>query len=46
MCRGWELAADRKALTLHLREGVVWSDGTPTTAHDGYGMTGPRSLRV
>ena len=30
----WESSADGRAHTLHLREGVVWSDGTAFTAAD------------
>lgn len=30
----WEMSADGRTYTLHLREGVTWSDGTPFTAAD------------
>ena len=31
---GWEISDDYKELTVHLREGLKWSDGTPlTTEH-------------
>ena len=30
----WESSADGRTHTLHLRQGVVWSDGTPFTAAD------------
>jgi peptide/nickel transport system substrate-binding protein len=30
----WESSADGRTHTLHLRRGVVWSDGTPFTAGD------------
>src|SRR5688572_25835630 len=30
----WESAADGLSHTLHLRDGVLWSDGTPFTAED------------
>jgi peptide/nickel transport system substrate-binding protein len=30
----WETSADAKTFTLTLRDGVVWSDGTPFTAAD------------
>lgn len=31
---GWEFSKDGKVLTLHLREGLKWSDGYPATAED------------
>lgn len=31
---GWELSADAKTLTVHLREGIRWSDGEPFTSED------------
>jgi len=30
----WEFSEDLKALTLHLRKGIKWSDGVPYTADD------------
>jgi len=30
----WEISADNKTFTLHLRNGVTWSDGTPFTSAD------------
>ena len=30
----WEIAADNKTFTFHLRKGVCWSDGHPFTADD------------
>ncbi len=30
----WEVSPDGLTYTFHLREGLVWSDGTPHTAHD------------
>ena len=30
----WEISADNKIFTLHLRNGVTWSDGTPFTSAD------------
>lgn len=30
----WELSADQKTWTFHLREGLRWSDGTPLTTDD------------
>lgn len=34
LVRGFEMSADNKVLTLHLRRGMKWSDGTPFTADD------------
>lgn len=34
LARRWELSEDRTALTFHLRDDVVWHDGTPVTASD------------
>ena len=31
---GFDLSPDAKVLTLHLRHGLRWSDGTPCTADD------------
>lgn len=30
----WEVSEDGRTWTFHLREGQMWSDGTPLTAHD------------
>ncbi len=30
----WEFSPDRRTLTFHLRDDVVWSDGVPVTAED------------
>jgi peptide/nickel transport system substrate-binding protein len=30
----WDVTADGKVLTFHLREGITWHDGAPFTAHD------------
>jgi peptide/nickel transport system substrate-binding protein len=30
----WEFSPDRRVLTFHLRDDVVWSDGVPVTAED------------
>jgi peptide/nickel transport system substrate-binding protein len=34
LARGWEFGADSLTVTFALRDDVVWSDGTPVTAHD------------
>jgi len=34
LAKSWEWSEDRKVLTVHLREGVKWSDGHPFTAGD------------
>ncbi|HWM91009.1 MAG TPA: ABC transporter substrate-binding protein [Thermoanaerobaculia bacterium] len=34
LARSYEWSPDRKALTVHLRENAVWSDGVPITADD------------
>ena len=34
IAKGWELSDDRKELTIHLRNGLKWSDGTPLTTAD------------
>lgn len=34
LAESWEVAPDRTSVTMHLRQDVVWSDGTPTTAED------------
>ena len=30
----WEFSADGKILTMHIRDGLKWSDGVPVTAED------------
>jgi len=30
----WEVSADNLTWTFHLRSGMLWSDGSPVTAHD------------
>jgi oligopeptide transport system substrate-binding protein len=30
----WELSADNLTYTFHLKQGMLWSDGSPLTAHD------------
>jgi oligopeptide transport system substrate-binding protein len=30
----WDVSDDKLTYTFHLRKGMVWSDGTPLTAHD------------
>jgi peptide/nickel transport system substrate-binding protein len=34
LARAWEVSADGRRTTLHLRRGLRWSDGTPHTADD------------
>lgn len=34
LAKSWDVAADGKAFTFHLRKGVCWSDGHPFTADD------------
>ncbi len=34
LATSWEFSADRRELTFHLRDDVVWSDGVPFTAGD------------
>ncbi len=34
LAQSWEVTADAKLWTLHLRDGVRWHDGTPFTADD------------
>ncbi len=34
LARGWEVSGDGKRITLQLRRGLRWSDGTPCTADD------------
>lgn len=34
VAQSWEWSDDNKVLTLHLREGIKWSDGVPFTADD------------
>ncbi|HEY1564414.1 MAG TPA: AAA family ATPase, partial [Gaiellaceae bacterium] len=34
LAESWEISDDGLRYVFHLREGLVWSDGTPLTAHD------------
>lgn len=34
LAESWEISADGKQYTFHLRKGIQWSDGTPITAQD------------
>ncbi|MDR0532867.1 MAG: ABC transporter substrate-binding protein [Verrucomicrobiales bacterium] len=34
LAKSWEISADKKTYTFHLRRGVKWSDGEPLTADD------------
>ena len=34
IAKGWEFSSDYKTLTVHLREGMKWSDGSPFTTDD------------
>lgn len=34
LAKEWEWSEDGRALTVHLREGIKWSDGVPFTAED------------
>lgn len=34
LAQEWEFSPEGDELTFHLREDVLWHDGTPTTAHD------------
>jgi len=34
MLRDWQTSPDRLTWTFHLRDGLVWSDGTPVTSED------------
>lgn len=34
LAESWEMSEDRTELVFHLRDDVVWHDGTPTTAED------------
>lgn len=34
LAKSWEWSDDRLAITFHLRDDVVWSDGVPVTAED------------
>ena len=34
VAKGWEISEDGTQITLHLREGVKWSDGEPFTSAD------------
>lgn len=34
LAKSWEIGADNKTFTFHLREGLQWSDGAPFTSDD------------
>lgn len=34
MAESWDISEDGTVYTFHLRDGAVWSDGEPVTAHD------------
>ncbi len=34
LAKSWEVSADNKVITFHLRQGLKWSDGEPFTADD------------
>ncbi|QSR85847.1 ABC transporter substrate-binding protein [Methylacidimicrobium sp. B4] len=34
LAKSWEVEADSRTFTFHLREGLTWSDGVPLTADD------------
>ena len=34
LAKSWEISADKKVITFHLRKGLKWSDGEPFTADD------------
>lgn len=34
LAKSWDISADGKLYTFHLRKGIKWSDGTPITAQD------------
>ncbi|WP_018290817.1 ABC transporter substrate-binding protein [Verrucomicrobium sp. 3C] len=34
LAKSWEVGADSRTFTFHLREGLTWSDGVPLTADD------------
>jgi peptide/nickel transport system substrate-binding protein len=34
LAKSWDISDDSLVITFHLREGVLWSDGTPLTADD------------
>ena len=34
LCESWELTSSGRSWTFHMREGLVFSDGTPLTAYD------------
>ena len=34
LARSWDFSPDRRTLTFHLRDDVLWSDGVPVTADD------------
>lgn len=34
MAESWDISEDGTVYTFHLRDGILWSDGEPVTAHD------------
>ncbi|MBW6511025.1 MAG: peptide-binding protein [Desulfuromonadaceae bacterium] len=34
LAESWEISADQRTITFHLRKGVLWHDGTPFTSAD------------
>ena len=34
LAKSWDISEDSRIITFHLREGILWSDGTPITADD------------
>ena len=34
LAKSWEIGADQRTFTFHLREGLLWSDGVPLTTDD------------
>jgi oligopeptide transport system substrate-binding protein len=34
MAERWDISADKKTYTFHLRASIAWTNGTPVTAHD------------
>ncbi|MEX2141735.1 MAG: peptide ABC transporter substrate-binding protein [Pirellulales bacterium] len=34
VAKSWDISADKKTYTFHLRKDAVWTDGTPVTAQD------------
>ena len=36
LAESWQVAADQKTITFHLKPGLVWADGRPLTSEDVY----------